>query len=349
MTARAFITGLAGLALAGRGARLPPRGPALGPYNFQAKHREVLEQVQELVRTISAIRLAGKRPCWWTRRAAGCNGSAPPHWPVYPAGAALWRRCMTASAAGRPPRGSARRLIAADLAALGIDVDCLPLADVPVAGADPVIGDRAYGTRPGKVAAIAGAIARGCRTAACCRSSSAFPATAAPPPTAIRRLPVVTADRADARGDRFAAFRPLAGLPLGMTAHVVFTAIDPVAPATTSVTMVREVIRGFDRIRGSVDERRRVDEGVVGVDRRAHAARRSRAGCDIVLHCNGELGEMRESRPPCRCLPARRRVAPLRRWRRAARRRNSISRAARATFAPMMAGDRRPSARTVQS
>ncbi len=62
------------------------------------------------------------------------------------------------------------RLIADDLAELGITVDCLPLADVPVAGADAVIGDRAYGTDPAKVAAIARAVAEGLRPAACCRS-----------------------------------------------------------------------------------------------------------------------------------------------------------------------------------
>ena len=101
------------------------------------------------------------RRCWSTRRAAGCSGSGRR------IGRAIRRvprtdgsTTATARPASRPP-ASAARLIASDLAALGIDVDCLPLADVPVAGADSVIGDRAYGDTPEKVAAIAAAIAAG--------------------------------------------------------------------------------------------------------------------------------------------------------------------------------------------
>lgn len=89
----------------------------------------------------------------------------------------------------------------------------------------------------------------------------------------------------------FAAFRPLAGLPLGMTAHVVFTAIDPVAPATTSVTMVQQVIRGFIGFQGllmSDDVSMGALSGTIAERSRAALA----AGCDVVLHCNGDLGEM---------------------------------------------------------
>src|SRR5487761_2680791 len=81
---------------------------------------------------------------------------------------------------------------------------------------------------------------------ASCRCSNTFRATA----DSHHKLPVVDTDRATLEATDFAAFRPLAGLPLGMTAHVVFSAIDPVAPATTSVTMVHEVIRGFIGFQG---------------------------------------------------------------------------------------------------
>ena len=91
-----------------------------------------------------------------------------------------------------------------------------------------------------------------------------------------QQLPVVDTDRATLEATDFAAFRPLAGLPLGMTAHVVFSAIDPDAPATTSVTMVREVIRGFIGFRGSADERRRLDGRAVRHASPSAAARRSR-------------------------------------------------------------------------
>ena len=107
------------------------------------------------------------------------------------------------------------------------------------------------------------------------------------------KLPVVDTDRATLEATDFAAFRPLAGLPLGMTAHVVFSAIDPVAPATTSVTMVREVIRGFIGFQGllmSDDVSMNALSGTIAERSRAALA----AGCDVVLHCNGDLAEMAE-------------------------------------------------------
>ena len=146
------------------------------------------------------------------------------------------------------------RLIAADLAAVGITVDCLPLADVPVAGADRVIGDRAYGDTPGQVSAIAAAVAEGLMSGGVLPVLKHLPGHGRATADSHQRLPVVDADRATLETTDFAAFKPLGGLPLGMTAHVVFTAIDPGLPATTSAVMIHEVIRtfiGFDR---SADE-----------------------------------------------------------------------------------------------
>jgi beta-N-acetylhexosaminidase len=107
------------------------------------------------------------------------------------------------------------------------------------------------------------------------------------------RLSVVETDRATLERTDFAAFRPLAGLPLGMTAHVVFSAIDPVAPATTSVTMVGQVIResiGFRGLLMSDDISMGALSGTIAERSRAAIA----AGCDVVLHCNGDIGEMTE-------------------------------------------------------
>jgi beta-N-acetylhexosaminidase len=102
---------------------------------------------------------------------------------------------------------------------------------------------------------------------------------------------VVDAGRAELDATDFAAFRPLAALPLGMTAHVVFTAYDRVTPATTSVTIVREVIRdsiGFKGLLMSDDISMGALSGSLAERTRAALA----AGCDLVLHCNGELAEM---------------------------------------------------------
>ena len=107
------------------------------------------------------------------------------------------------------------------------------------------------------------------------------------------KLPVVDTDRATLEATDFAAFRPIADLPLGMTAHVVFSAVDPVAPATTSVTIIREVIRGFIGFQGllmSDDISMGALSGTIAERSRAAIA----AGCDLVLHCNGDLTEMAE-------------------------------------------------------
>ena len=128
-------------------------------------------------------------------------------------------------------------------------------------------------------------------------------------------LPVVDTDRATLEATDFAAFRPLADLPLGMTAHVVFSAIDPAAPATTSVTMVREVIRGLIGFKGllmSDDVSMGALSGTIAERSRAALA----AGCDVVLHCNGKLDEMtRGRRRRARTRQATRHGAPMRRWR----------------------------------
>jgi beta-N-acetylhexosaminidase len=105
-------------------------------------------------------------------------------------------------------------------------------------------------------------------------------------------LPIVETDRETLRTTDFAAFRPLGDLPLGMTAHIVYTAIDPIAPATTSVTLVRDVIRDWLGFRGLLmsDD---ISMGALSgsIEERSRAA--IAAGCDVVLHCNGELDEMR--------------------------------------------------------
>ena len=136
------------------------------------------------------------------------------------------------------------RLIAADLIDLGINVDCLPLADVPVAGADAVIGNRAYGTTPAKVAAIAGAVTEGLEQGGVLPVLKHIPGHGRATADSHYKLPVVDTLAGRLEATDFAAFRPLADLPMAMTAHVVFSAIDPAQPATTSATMIAKVIRG---------------------------------------------------------------------------------------------------------
>ncbi|MBV9261771.1 MAG: glycoside hydrolase family 3 protein, partial [Pseudolabrys sp.] len=217
----------------------------------------------------------------------------PPHWPAYPPGAIFGELYDRDRPAGIALARLGARLIASDLRPLGIDVDCLPLADVPAPEGDPIIGDRAYGTEPAKVAALAGAVAEGLLEGGVLPVLKHIPGHGRATADSHKSLPVVEADRKTLDVTDFAAFRPLKDLPLGMTAHVVFSAIDPAQPATTSATIVHEVIRnsiGFQGLLMSDDVSMGALTGTLAERSRAALA----AGCDVVLHCNGDLNEMRE-------------------------------------------------------
>jgi len=291
MASRAFITGLAGLTVtANERAFLRSAGP-WGLIVFK-RNISTPDQLTALIRDFRDI-VGWEAPVLVDQEGGRVARLGPPHWPVYPPGArygAIYDRDPTSGLAAARLAG---HLIAVDLRAVGIDVDCLPIADVPVDGHDPIIGDRAYGTEPGKVAAIAGAVAEGLLSGGVLPVLKHLPGHGRATADSHLKLPVVSTDRATLEKTDFAAFRPLADLPLGMTAHVVFTAIDKARPATTSVTIVHEVIRGFIGFTGLLmsDD---VSMGALSgtIAERSHAA--LAAGCDVVLHCNGDLAEMQQ-------------------------------------------------------
>ena len=171
--------------------------------------------------------------------------------------------------------------------------DCLPLADVPVSGADQVIGNRAYGDTPEQVAAVAQAVTDGLAEGGVLPVLKHIPGHGRANADSHLALPTVSADRATLERTDFAAFKPLNRLPMAMTAHVVFNAIDPVSPATTSATMIAEVIRGFIGFGGllmSDDVSMNALSGTLAERTRASL----KAGCDVALHCNGKMDEMQQ-------------------------------------------------------
>jgi beta-N-acetylhexosaminidase len=291
MPSRAFITGLAGLTISASERAFLREAAPWGLIIFK-RNVNSPEQVSELVRSFRDA-VGWEVPVLVDQEGGRVQRLGPPHWPAYPPGERYGALYDREPASGLAAARMAGHLIAADLIDLGIDVDCLPLADMPVPGSDAVIGDRAYGTEPAKVAAIAGAIAEGLLAGGVLPVLKHLPGHGRAKADSHKQLPVVDTDRGTLEKTDFAAFQPLNGLPLGMTAHVVFSAIDPVAPATTSVTMVREVIRGFIRFRGllmSDDVSMGALSGTIAERSRAALA----AGCDVVLHCNGDLREMGE-------------------------------------------------------
>ncbi len=286
---RAFITGLAGPALTNKERAFLREAQ---PWGFILFQRNVAgpEGLRKLVDDVRTT-LGRAAPALIDQEGGRVQRLGPPHWPIYPPGAAYGALYDRDRDLGLTAARLGARLIAADLAALGIDVNCLPIADVPVAGSDPIVGDRAYGSEPGKVAAIAGAIAQGLADGGVLPVVKHIPGHGRATADSHKKLPVVSTERAVLEATDFAAFRPLAALPLAMSAHVVFSAIDPIAPATISATIVRDVIRdsiGFGGLLMGDDISMGALAGSIAERSRAAIA----AGCDVVLHCNGEMAEM---------------------------------------------------------
>ncbi|KIZ38865.1 MULTISPECIES: beta-N-acetylhexosaminidase [Rhodopseudomonas] len=292
MSIRAFITGISGLSLSD-----PERAflRAEQPWGFILFKRNIQDraQVSHLVADLRDSVGRADAPVLIDQEGGRVQRLGPPDWPSYPPGAVFSTLYDIDSQLGLTAARLSARLIASDLTELGIDVDCLPLADVPVAGADAVIGNRAYGTEPVKVAAIARAVSDGLAQGGVLPVLKHIPGHGRATADTHIRLPVVDTDAAELDRTDFAAFRPLADLPMAMTAHVVFSALDAAQPATTSATMIEQVIRkaiGFQGLLMSDDVSMNALAGTIAERTRAIVA----AGCDIVLHCNGKLGEMRD-------------------------------------------------------
>jgi beta-N-acetylhexosaminidase len=290
MAPRAFITGLSGPAISADERTFLRATAPWGLILFK-RNIESSTQVKALIDEFRVIAGRADAPVLIDQEGGRVQRLGPPHWPAYPPGGAFGRLYDRDQALGLAAARLGGRLIASDLAALGITVDCLPVADVPVPGSDAVIGDRAYGITPTKVAALAGAAAAGLAEGGVLPVLKHLPGHGRATADSHRRLPVVTTDRATLEGTDFSAFRPLRRLPMGMTAHVVFTSLDRDLPATTSATIISQVIRGFIGFDGLLmsDD---LSMGALSGDLAERTRAALAAGCDVGLHCNGNLAEM---------------------------------------------------------
>lgn len=195
------------------------------------------------------------------------------------------------------------RLTAQDLRALGIDTNCAPVADLRLPGMHAIVGDRAYGQTAHEVAALAAAVAAGFMAGAVLPVVKHIPGHGRARCDSHFALPVVDTALDELARTDFAAFTPLSHLPAAMTAHVVYTALDREAPATVSLPVIGDVIRrqiGFGGLLMTDDLSMKALSGTL--PERAAAA--LSAGCDIALHCNGNLEEMEAVAAVCPHLEA---------------------------------------------
>ena len=270
------------------------------------------EQLRALASTFRELVGRGDAPVLVDQEGGRVQRLAPPHWQRLPAAARYADLHARDPARALALARLGGELTGRDLSASGITVDCAPVLDLPVDGASSVIGDRAFGRDPDTVAALAGAWADGLMAGGALPVIKHIPGHGRAEVDSHLDLPVVTAGR-DALARDVAPFRALAGLPMAMTAHIVFRALDPDRPVTTSKRVIEAVIRGdigFDGLLLSDDLSMEALKGTLG----ERAAAASEAGCDILLHCNGAMAEARavaEASPPLDGRAAERAAAAL--------------------------------------
>jgi beta-N-acetylhexosaminidase len=221
MAARAFITGLAGPELlADERAFLREARPWAG-----ILFKRNIQSPDQVIRLISEFRDAvghARAPMLIDQEGGRVQRLGPPHWPVYPPGAAYGALYGRDPRAGQDAARLGARLIAHDLMALGIDVDCAPIADLPVEGGHDVIGNRAYGKTVDKVALIAAAFAQGLLAGGVLPVLKHLPGHGRALADSHISLPTVETSRQELEASDFAAFRPLADLhdgPCGLHRH----------------------------------------------------------------------------------------------------------------------------------
>ncbi|MBX9633862.1 MAG: beta-N-acetylhexosaminidase, partial [Magnetospirillum sp.] len=284
------IFGCAGLTLSDQERHFFQTVNPLGFILF-ARNVDNPDQVRALVNELRASVGRADAPVLIDQEGGRVQRLKPPHWRKAPAGEPF------ATLAGRDinlAKEALRlnfRLIGRELADLGIDVDCAPVLDVPVPGAHDVIGDRAYGLTPGMVAELGRVVCDGLLDEGVLPVIKHIPGHGRSMVDSHLDLPVVEATRAELEAQDFPPFKALADAPWAMTAHVVYKAIDAHAPATTSAKVIGEIIRGIIGFQGVLisDDLSMKALGGRFEDRTSASLD---AGCDVVLHCNGQMDEM---------------------------------------------------------
>jgi len=283
--ARAAIFGCAGLALSDAERDFFRATNPLGFILFQ-RNCAGPDQVRALVAALRDCVGAADAPVLIDQEGGRVARLKPPHWQNYPSAATL-----AAAASPREAAFLASRLIAHDLAMLGITVDCAPVLDLAIAGADPIVGDRAFGAAPAQVSELGRAACDGLLAGGVLPIIKHIPGHGRATVDSHKALPTVATSGPELAESDFTPFRALNDMPWAMTAHIVYQAVDPDRPATLSRRLIGETIRasiGFDGVLISDDLSMAALPGTLA--ERAKGA--LEAGCDVVLHCNGDPVEM---------------------------------------------------------
>ena len=286
---RAAIYGLAGPELTPGERAFFGEADAAGYILFK---RNCASQAQLLALTDALRDLSGRDdlPILIDQEGGRVMRMQPPEWPAFPAAEMFARLYLAAPSSAIEAARSNARAIALTLKACGINVNCLPLLDVRQEGAHDIIGDRALGSEPMQVAALGRAVLDGMASAGVVGVVKHIPGHGRALADSHKELPVVTATSEELESD-LEPFERLRAAPMGMTAHVVYTAWDPDFPASLSPTVIGDIIRGRIGFEGWLMSDDLGMEALSG-DFGTRAGGVVAAGCDVALHCSGDMAEM---------------------------------------------------------
>lgn len=283
------IFGLSGLALtADERAFFADADPA--GYILFGRNIESREQVRALTDELRAIHGREHLLISIDQEGGRVARMRPPVWSAYPAGAVFDRLFDLAPASAIEAARANAEALGHDLHEVGITCTHAPVLDVRQEGAHDVIGDRAFGHEPLRVAAIGRAVLDGLARAGVLGTIKHMPGHGRTSVDTHKALPTVTASDAELESD-IAPFKALHDAPIGMTGHLVFNAWDPERPATQSPVVIEQIIRqriGFDGLLLTDDLDMEALSGTV--PERAEVS--IRAGCDIALNCWAKIDDM---------------------------------------------------------
>jgi beta-N-acetylhexosaminidase len=286
----AVIFGCAGPVLTDAERALFARVRPLGFILF-ARNCEAPDQVRQLVAALRETAGDEAAPVLIDQEGGRVARLGPPHWRRPPPMGDFAALAAVDADAGREACFLNARMIGAELAALGITVDCAPVLDIPAPDGHDIIGDRALGGDVETVSMLGRAVCDGLLAEAVIPVVKHVPGHGRARADSHRELPVVDAAAEDLRRIDFAPFRRLFDAPWAMTAHILYTALDAKRPASASPDIIADVVRGdigFDGFLVSDDLGMEALTGPMGERARAVVE----AGCDAALHCSGRLDEM---------------------------------------------------------
>jgi beta-N-acetylhexosaminidase len=259
------------------------------------------EQVRSLVTALKGCVTASNPLILIDQEGGRVARLRPPHWTAYPPAAQIGELYQKSKSDGERAARLLGRLIGDELAALGVNVDCAPVLDVHCEGAHDIIGDRAFGDTAEMVAHLGRSVGEGLMNSGVLPVIKHIPGHGRAGVDSHKALPIVATSIDILKRTDFAAFRKYADAPMAMTAHVIYSAIDSENPATISKVVLADIVRndiGFDGLLMSDDLSMKALKG----DMETRTAAAIEAGCDIALHCNGDLSEMSDVVAACGAL-----------------------------------------------